>query len=366
MANLFVVFTPLQIVIAQQIIVQEKLKDNIMLESYFPGYSHFLDIYELVVIEDLWQKVIPFDNWAYWDYGGKGLIRNSRKVWKRYKELAGILKKNQVEKIYLADYQNQTNRFTCILLSHQGYKIGFFEEGYSHYIPRPEHAFKDDFLHRFYVRLLDYCYYQPLYHINFAKWRCSPNRDYHGLPIDVRYSMIPNEHHEPYDKVLNYTPMISPKLKRYIEETTPLSNGKSILLLTDPMTEVLDANFKHLYFECIEDSLSKFQRGYSLYIKYHPRDSEKDRKYVQEIAQKLNIDCEILGSKVNIPVELYLQTIHFDAILFFNTSTYFYNGYMFPKSNFIKLLPLLYRKCIEHHVPNTKQIELILKKIEIK
>lgn len=362
MANLFVIFTPLQIVVAQQIIVQEKLDDNIMLESYLPGYSHFLEIYQLIRNDELWSKIIPFDNWASWDHEGIDLFKNYSEIKKKSKEIISILQTNNVDTVYLADFQNQTNRFTCFWLTRLGYKVVFFEEGYSHYIPRVVNPPSESFAHSIYERVLDWCYYMPLYHIKFAKWRCYPNRDYHGLPMYRRYSIIPGIHHEPYDRQLYYTPIMSSKLEGVVKEEIDNIGDDKILLLTDPMTEVLQPQYKYLYFDVIRDFLSDDTNKH-IYIKFHPRDSKDDRGTIINLIKTLGCKYTVLGERINIPVEFYLQSTNFSEVLFFNTSTYFYNGYLYPKTTFIKLLPVLYSKCLENNVPDVRQMKLIVDNI---
>ena len=362
MANLFVVFTPLQVVIAQQIIRQEKLSDNVMLESYIDNFVHFLDIYEMIKIPEMWSKIIPFEQWPCWDFAGTELLKNVIIVKKRSKEIKKILEDNNIDTVYLADYQNQTNRFTCVWLANQGYKVVFYEEGYSHYIPRKAYLPPQNILHDVYEKMLDIFYYQPLYHVNFAEWRCYPNKDYHGLPISARYSVIPDRHHEPYDKLLECEPMVSPKLQAYINEELDNSDEKKILLLTDPMTEVLRPQYRYLYFETISDALEEY-KDERIVVKFHPREFEKDREVTLKLIKDKNMKCSILGQRINIPVELYLQNCQFDVILFFNTSTYFYNGFLFPKAKFVKLLPLLHKKCIGKKVPCLEQMETLIKYI---
>ena len=362
MANLFVVFTPLQVVIAQQIIRQEKLSNNVMLESYLGNFTHFLDIYKMVMIRELWSRIIPFEQWARWDSSGINLLKNAIKTKKRAQELKRVLKENNVDTIYLADFQNQTNRFTCVWLANLGYKIAFYEEGYSHYIPRPATIPPQNILHDVYEKMLDIFYYQPLFHVNFAKWRCYPNKDYHGLPISVRYSVIPNIHHETYDRLLKCEPMISPQLQSFINDEIKNTKEKKILLLTDPMTEVLQIQYRHLYFETISDALDKY-KDECIVVKFHPRECELDIEKTLNLIRSKGLDYSILGQRVNLPVELYLQDYHFDEIIFFNTSTYFYNGYLFPKTFFVKLLPALYKKCVDNNVQDLRQMELLLKNL---
>ena len=56
MGNLFFVFTPLQLFVAQQIIRQEELKDCILVESFVKDNRHFLEVYDMMLIKGLWKK----------------------------------------------------------------------------------------------------------------------------------------------------------------------------------------------------------------------------------------------------------------------------------------------------------------------
>ena len=57
MANLFFIHTPLQLMIAQMIIEQEKLKDNVMLCGYVDDNRHFLQLYDLIRIDEMWKAM---------------------------------------------------------------------------------------------------------------------------------------------------------------------------------------------------------------------------------------------------------------------------------------------------------------------
>ena len=60
MANLFFIHTPLQLMIAQMIIKQENLKDNVMLCGYVDDNRHFLQIYDTVSYTHLTLPTTPY------------------------------------------------------------------------------------------------------------------------------------------------------------------------------------------------------------------------------------------------------------------------------------------------------------------
>ena len=63
MGNLFVVFTPLQLFVSQQIIRQEKLKNNVVILGWS---SQFSDAYEMMYIEELWDNKIFIEDNNRW------------------------------------------------------------------------------------------------------------------------------------------------------------------------------------------------------------------------------------------------------------------------------------------------------------
>ena len=65
---------------------------------------------------------------------------------------------------------------------------------------------------------------------------------------------------------------------------------------------------------------------------------------------KMGLQYKILAAEINVPVEYYLQLYHFDKVYFFSASTYFYNGIVYPKTNFVCLLPVLFQNAMEFGV----------------
>lgn len=366
MSSLFVLSTPLQMLTSQQLIRQENITDAILLESSFSGYDSFQPSYDVCRIDNLWSKRLePVLDFPSWDSHGINLCKTALITFKRYNELKRLLHEHNVDTIYLADYQNQTYRFMTEVLTHDGYKVCFFEEGYSHYVPRVS-KINSGFIAKLKELILDTCYYLPFYHIRFAKWRNNPNRPYDGLHIFKRYSIVPGFHSKEYDERLYCEPMMSEKLADILSDAIEEVDGKKlVLLLTDPMTEVLRPDYKYLYYEVLKRSLASIKSDSVLYLKFHPRDKEEDRRKTIELIKSLRLNYRILSTKVNIPVEYFLLGSKFEEILFFNTSTFFYNGYMFPKCEFRQLLPELQNLCIQYGAPSTdiQQINMLIEKM---
>ena len=116
MGNLFFVFTPLQLFVAQQIIRQEKLQNNVLLEGY---RSLFKDAYNMMRLDDLWRNVIPFQDLAIWNGGRVRSWKQVKQTYSNYKRIKVILEENQIDTIYLGEVLNQACRFTDVVFRHQ-------------------------------------------------------------------------------------------------------------------------------------------------------------------------------------------------------------------------------------------------------
>lgn len=359
MSNLFVVFTPFQLFIAQQIIKQENLTDNVLIQGYVRGYGYFLDIYNIMLIPELWNNYIVYDDFILWDSTQLHSLKDIRYAYGNYKKIRSILKENNVGTVYLGEHQNRTLRFTAKVFSKSGYKIAFFEEGAAHYIKR--HHIKPNLWNEMKILFLDLVYYIPIYHIKFAKYRYIDNCPGDDIPIDIRYSVIPL-YKEPFDRILHVQKLMSEKVMKQIHNEVRPDDEKRILLMTDPMRELIPAKYLHLYFETIKETVHDITQA-TIYLKFHPRDLPDTCKKIKKIIQDSGLNYKVLceNMNTNIPVEYYLQEYTFDTIYIFNASTYLYNGYIYPKVNFINLLATLNEKCKIAGAPRLEAIERIIK-----
>lgn len=366
MANLFFVFTPLQLLIAQQIVYQEKLKNCILIEGYVmpPNNRHFLEIYDFIEIEDMWQKKIVFPEIAQWDGLRITNVKEAKQAYKNYKYLRKIAEENNVETIYLGEIQNQAYRFTDMVFSRLGYKIAYFEDGLGHYMNR-SYTPNNSFSMKMKILFRDMIYYLPIYHIRFAKWRYNVNMpSYSELHIHKRYSVIP-VFKEKYDVHLKVKPIASEKVKEYIKDiASHQTTTDSILLMTDPVYEFIPSKYYQCYIDVIKNNIEKVNKDKIIYIKYHPRESMKNRKLLEGMLTKMGRKTVILSEKINIPVEFFLQLMSFERIFIFNAATYFYNGYLYPRCDFVLLLPQLYDRCKEKGSGRIKALEHFISSFE--
>lgn len=359
--NLFFVFTPLQLFVAQQIIRQERLDHCVVLWGWYE--TKFKNVFQMMKIDSLWSAEYILENLGGWAGSSISSLADIQYTRRNYKFIETILKEQNIGTIYLGEILDQSFRFTDIVFRKKGYNIVFFEEGTSHYINRPYEKTRT-LKKRFNEFLLDWFYFQPFYGVRFAKWHCTPNRPYDDLPMDVRYSIIPF-HNKPFDKRLTIEPMFSKELKEYVESNIPANTDeKRVMLMTDPLRELMEQKDLYLYFDTIKECINSVDDDTTLYIKFHPREIEKSRKIILDIANASGKKYKVLSEEINICVEYYLQKYKFEKIFFFNAATYFYNGYAFPKTEFVKLMPVVYKKAKEAGVGNLVYMENMLKMIE--
>lgn len=339
---MFCVFMPFQLYVAQQIIRHENLNNCILIEGY---RENFGKTYDLMCIDSFWNKRIPFDNLAKFTREDLPFIQGNIEAWRNYKWLKKVLQENDVDAIYLGEATNQGIRFIAKIFGSQGYKIIYFEEGSSHYsfVPYPSDKRMKTLLK---IGVMDAFYYYPLFNTTFANWRYNTRKSFDGLPIYRRYSIIPNYHHKSFDRVLPVSPMISSQMAEYIKETLSDCPQEGNLFMTEPLERFGEKRYE-IYKKTINEILPTLPKDKWILIKFHHRDTEKERKILTEALEGKGVKYKILAAKINIPVEYYLQSCHFDKVFFFNASTYFYNGIIYPRVTFLCLLPVLYRNALK-------------------
>lgn len=366
MRALFFVYTPFQFLIAQSIIKQEGFKNSVLIEGYVGDNTHFLDVYKLLKIDELWASTYVIPELPRWDGLVIRSIQDAKKAYCNYKKIRKIAKENNVDTFFLGENKNQSIRFTAKLFSHLGYHIAYFEEGLAHYIVN-DCSENKSIAFKLKVWLRDILYYIPIYHIRFAKWRYQP-----GLPLDekfpmtMRYSVMPVFQGEK-ERIVLPTPAFSPKLIKYlVKENT--SQEKKALLLTQPLQEVYGEipNFEDVYLNVIKQAIKDNPQEVTLFVKFHPRDIGENRKRLLETLSTMKRKFQVLSEDIDLPVEIYLQYMNFESIFFFFSSTFAYNGYLFPKQEFVCLLPKLNEECTKiakHEFAFYKQIMEVFDKI---
>lgn len=354
MGNLFVVFMPFQLFVAQQIIHQEGLKDNVLLLGY-RKLRDFSKIYDMICIDEMWKKKIDFHDIAIWNGVHTHSFTDIRNCYANYKKLKHILEENNIKNIYLGEMKNDALRFTAVVFHHLGYKIKYFEEGSSHYLGQPSVERKGIFI-KAKELIQDYLYYLPIYHVKYAKFRYNYGILTDQIPIDERYSIVPGYYHESFDKRLSIDKdLISPQMKDYLLQFDFSKEGNRILFLSESHDEgpQMDACF----YTVIRKRFSELPKDSQLYIKFHPRAHDDARKEIIKICNILGLHIYIVAQEVNIPIEYILMKWKFDKIILFNSSVFFYNGYIYGKTDIESLMPQLYEECKRRGIGDLTQMK---------
>lgn len=367
MANLFFIHTPLQLMIAQMIIEQEKLKDNVMLCGYVDDNRHFLQLYDLIRIDEMWKAMELMEDVARWAvFSRKKPFSGGLHAYKRYCYICGIIKKYRIDTLYLGDMWNASCQLSAMNYHCKGLKICFFEEGNGHYILPYGYGMRGSCTNKVYALLMDAFYYLPLYGVRMgyiSYWKGITLKD---IPMDARYSVVPF-YHEKFDIQLTAKPLLSEKLVRLItNEVRHVGQKVNTLLMTSPIYEWMGDHYKKdedAYVKTIIEYMKSIGKGICIHIKFHPREKEYIRKRLLMELAKSNIDYIILGSELNIPVEYYLQYIHYEKIIVFLSSSSFYNGYLFPKVKFVSILENYYNNCKAVGSQSIHLLEPLLKEI---
>lgn len=346
MTNLFFIYTPMQLLVAQQIINMKNLSDNIMLYGYIGDNSHFLEIYDLTIIDQLWSDKVLLPDLAQWaSISRRHIFYDLVKTYRNFNYIKRLVNQYGIGCIYLGDINNYSNKFADIVFAKRNIEISFFEEGSSHY------AFQDHFLNKkrylpdyLLCSILDFLYFKPLFKTTYAKFCFIKDIRFDQLHISKRYSIRPY-YHESYDEIITVSPFISEKLHVYIKnETEGMVCDNAVLFMTSPAYESLEYNDKDTYLKVIGDYFSSINTETIVYVKFHPREVGEVREKVLSIIEK-NHQIIILGEKVNIPIEYYLQTMKFTEVVTFFSSTAFYNGFLFPQVRFVSLMQYYISQC---------------------
>lgn len=362
MRNLFFIHTPMQLLVAQQIIRQENLHENIMLYGYVDDNVHFLKLYDLTVIDEFWDAKVAMSQVARWAIiSRRHIIRDCFRVYRNYRFISQIIRHYNIDTIFLGDMKNISCQLAAMSFHRKRLRICFFEEGNGHYVMNPDYGKGGNFIDKIYAVFIDMFYYRPFYGVPFgyvSYWKGFTLSD---LPIDVRYSFVPF-YHEPFDKLVTYQPLFSKKLTEFLNEDVKQLNTNHCTLLLSSPCYVGNDNYLQPYVKTIIN-YAKSLRDTKLHIKFHPRDTQDIREMIMKQLDDNGINYQLIGISQNIPVEYYLQYIHYEKIVFFFCSTFYYNGYLFPKTEFVSILRDYYNNCKEAGSVNTKEIEYQLKLI---
>lgn len=365
MDNIFFVHTPLQLMVAQQIINQEKLEHNLLLYSYVYESKHVLKVYDLMRIDDLWEDRLFFmhlNDWA--SIRLKYIIPDLFSCLHNYKKIRKILHETNASHVYLSDINNISYKFTAQLLSKKKIDVSFFEDGSSHYIEKKLAVPGPKIILRTLAFLLDTFYFYPIWNIKFAKYMFCENLKHIQVPMVSRYSLIPF-YNESFDILLHYTPLMSQKMKAYLDSELAKYGSKDLtLFLTSPVYEDVASSDSTVYIKTIRDFVDEYDKSDMLVIKFHPREREKDKELILSILKEKGVNYSVMSEQYSLPVESYLSYFKFKKIYTFYSSTVLYNGFLYPHVEFVFLYNTLLNNCKKSNVGNIGLLEGVIADFE--
>ena len=360
--NLFFIHTPFQLFVAQQLIHDQKLKNNCMVYGYIDKNEHFLNIYNIIRIDSMWKSCFFIENIASWpQIDFRNILHTNKEIKKTDTYIKEIIKRNNISDIYFGDMNNRSYQLLSFVYSKRGLHVNFFEEGSSHYVNLGHCASYGNYLYRLSKSIIsDLLIYKRYWGLCFGKWIYFKTMDYSLLPINKRYSFVPYYYKENFDVIIHPSLLLSDKLKAIIsEEVSNINLNNVILFLSEPLDETSSDSYK-MELETIRIAFSDLSKDNVILIKFHPRENVFKQKEILKIFSNLGFNYRVISQTINVPVEYYLQLLNFKDIYTFLCSTSFYNGYIYKKTRIHTLLPVYYPIIKKSGSPYIGEIEKIM------
>jgi len=357
MNNLFFVWTPFQFFIAQNVIMQENLENNILIEGFIGNNKHFYDSYDFMKIDSLWNKIYKIDKLpTYAGLEKKTLLKDIVKLIKYDKYISNIIKENSIGTLYLGEINNHSCQFSAFRYSKQNIRIAFFEEGLANYYTLQISTRGGYLLNKAVSKALDTFFFIPQYHFKYAKYVFDKSLSFKEIPINMRLSILP-VYHEQYDKQLYISNILSTKLEAYIrneyEKMKSFScDGETILFLSQVIDEINPNATKPLLNVLKNFFSNSIFREKLIVIKFHPRDTENKKIQICNLFKEINLKTYILSDEYTIPVEIYLMKLKFSRIITFFSATFMYAGYIYPKIPIDFLVSDFLEECKKYKIDN--------------
>lgn len=339
MNTLFFVHTPFQLFVSQQIIFQEKYDNVIFLLGTVGDNYAFYETFDLMLQDAPFQYVVyKIDGLSHWaSLSRKRLLFDMYETYIREKKIRNILKKGNVDMIYMGDMNNLSCKFGALLYAQLGFKIGFYEEGTSHYY-WAQYSDNFPFVNSILAKLTDYFFYRPIWHLDFGKYMFfKAQLSFSDLPINKRYSILP-KYNDSFDFQLYLHNVENQALAEYImADISGYDKSCNVtLFLSEPIFEVGIGN-EEICLSVIDDYLKSDAETDLFLLKYHPREKEIMKKKIEGLFIRNRKKYRIISSSLTLPIELYLLYLLPKNVVLFLTSTFMYLKYLSPQTR-VKML----------------------------
>ena len=331
MAKLFFVHTPLSLFVAQNIALHENTKSNVLIIRNVEDSTSFSEAYKMLIIDELWSEIYQIEDSRQWR---SKTISTVKRYVKNERFIHRIIKSNNISKVYLGDINDLRYRLEYLRFSSMGIDITIFEEGISHYRRQLYINFKKVVLGSL---LIDFFVSFPKIHLRYIKYLTNSERYFLTNTISRRYSILPQKEILPFDIKLSVTNRLSEQMRSNIDlivNRLYAINGSlnnMVLFASQPLfmrgficdpiyKSVLDSKF---------DDLKAYLHDKLVVIKFHPRETEKERKLITNFFTEKGLRYYILETFQSIPLEVYLQNIKFKLLITYSSSSVAYDGYVY-------------------------------------
>lgn len=331
MANLFIVHTPLCFFVAQNIIRQENLKDNILLIRNLEDSDGFDDGYKLLKINELWSLEYTLTDSRQWK---DKTIRTSLIYIRNERKLMRIIKRHNVQKVFLGNVNDLRFRLAFLRFKSMGIDVAVYEEGLSHYILQTYLSNRKVVLGSI---LFDAFIQFPSIRLGYLKYSTMSITEFMSNMISVRYNILPQQNPIPEDRPLRIKKEYSKELRKKVSETIKWLEDKNpdgkklVLYASQPLFGrgfICDPIIRKVILDKLE-SLRTYLADKLVVIKYHPRETVEEQAIVQNLFKEKDIDFCVMDTPRSIPLEVYLQSISFDRLIAYNSSSVAYSGYAY-------------------------------------
>lgn len=348
MANLFVVHTPLCLFVAQNIIRQENLKDNILLIRKHEDSKGFDEGYRLLKIPEYWSDARTLEDSRKWK---SNPIKTSITYISNERKLMRLIKELHVTQIFYGDLNDLRYRLEFLRMKSLGIRVSLYEEGMSHYIIQ-EYLSNKKIVYA--SILFDSLIRFPILCLSYLKYRNLEIFDFIQKIISTRYSILPQMNPTPMDKVLKIKKNYSQELSRVIETTRKsleeinINNAELVLYASQPLfnrPHVCDHIIKQVISNVL-CSKKEFLKDKLIVIKHHPRETQKDKIEIQRIFKDNGLNYCVLQTHQAVPLEVFLQSIRFNSLIAYSSSCIAYSGYSYEYAPVILFIQD-YKKALE-------------------
>jgi hypothetical protein len=342
--NVFFVHTPLQLLIAQNIVIQERLENPLLLLAHNNERSkHFYKSYDILIVPELWKDVYEVGAISVFSHLCSRPVNTFLELRRLLTKVDDIIKRFASPNLFFGDI----NHFFYILVAEK-YKsvaseVNFFEEGVSHYaytIDKKKFAWTPVILLK--KVFVDTLIFRPLGIPPLSKYFYSTKDCSFGFNIKKKYSVFQMKSNS-YDWPLEFRIPESSKLKdllhSQLQSLVGIGDKKLLLFLSTSSTFLFENPEQDEY-----DALDGFFKDYHgqevvVLLKFHPSDAPEKKDCLQRYFTSRKFIFKELLTDLPIPVEVFIGKIEIAALIGYNSSAMLYAQSINPELRVVSLLP---------------------------